>query len=455
MNPLLLPILPLLTPTLIAQGPNRNFPRRDSRPIITREDRLRQHSDRFLFQTRPAHRSRTETLKITLAAGTHDRTNTPVRLPVSVPKAFAEAREVSLKGRKGVRLVGQLTAPGLLADPEPAGRDMVARELHFILPSLEAGRSLPLEVTLSHSKDLAGEESFAWRDTLGESTELRFGARPVLRYMYKALDESSKEARDLTYKVFHHLYDPSGTRLVTKGAGGLFPHHRGLYYGFNKVSYGGGKTADVWHATGDAHQSHAGFLASEAGPVLGRHRVAIHWHGPGKEVFAREERELTVYRVPGGQLVEFASRLASRVGPVKLDGDPQHAGFHFRADNEVAETTKGQTYYLRPDGAGKPGETRNWPAQQTHVNLPWDAMSFVLGGRRYTAVYLDRPSNPKEARFSERDYGRFGSYFEYELDEKRPLEVSYRIWLQEGDMTAPLVAARAADFVEPVEVRTK
>ncbi len=164
---------------------------------------------------------------------------------------------------------------------------------------------------------------------------------------------------------------------------------------------------------------------------------------------------MTVYNIPGGTLLDFASRVESKVGKVKLDGDPQHAGFHFRADNEVAEKTKAQTYFLRPDGKGKPGETRNWPAQKDHVNLPWNAMSFVLGGERYTALYLDHPANPKEARFSERDYGRFGSYFEYELDEKKPLEVRYRLWLQKGEMTVAEAARLSADFVEPPTVRVE
>src|SRR5581483_12011042 len=124
------------------------------------------------------------------------------------------------------------------------------------------------------------------------------------------------------------------------------------------------------------------------------------WHGQGKERFAVEERELTVYNVPGGRLVEFAARLRPTDGPVKLDGDPQHAGFHFRADNEVATKTNKETIFIRPDGVDKPGATRNWPQDKGHVNLPWNAMSFVLGGKRYTAAYLDRPDNPKEARYS-------------------------------------------------------
>jgi hypothetical protein len=272
--------------------------------------------------------------------------------------------------------------------------------------------------------------------------------------MYRALDDSSKASREETYKVFHHLYDPTGKQLVTKGSGGQYTHHRGLFFGFNRVTYGDGKKADVWHCSGDAHQSHEGILAAEAGPVLGRHRVAVDWHGVAKEVFAQEQRELAVYSLPGGWLVEFASRVRSQ-GPVRLDGDPQHAGFHFRAAQEVAASTKGQTYYLRPSGKDEPGKTKNWPQNKDHVDLPWNCMSFVVGGRRYTAVYLDRPSNPKEARFSERDYGRFGSYFEYDLSPERPLEVVYRLWLQEGELTADQASALSADFVDPVKVSVK
>jgi hypothetical protein len=184
--------------------------------------------------------------------------------------------------------------------------------------------------------------------------------------------------------------------------------------------------------------------------------VLIEWRGHKKEVFAKEERELTIYKVPGGTLVEFASLLRTTGGKVKLDGDPQHAGFHFRAAQEVAVNKK-QTYYLRPDGKGELGKERNWnpKTKEGPVNLPWNAMCFVLDGQRYTAAYLDKSTNPKEARYSERDYGRFGSYFVYELTKEKPLLIDYRIWLQKGEMKASQVAALAADFETPVEVKTK
>ena len=84
--------------------------------------------------------------------------------------------------------------------------------------------------------------------------------------------------------------------------------------------------------------------------------------------------------------------------------------------------------------------------------MPFNAMSFAIDGKRYTAVYLDHPDNPKEARYSERTYGRFGCYFEYEMEEGRELEVNYRVWLQEGEMTVDEAAALRADFAEPMLV---
>jgi hypothetical protein len=407
----------------------------------------------FLFVATAPLSAATKSFEVTVAAGPQDRLQVPVRLALTLPAALADAASVVLQDAGGKPIAGQLTAPGLISEPVAARNGEVRRDLHFILPRLKAGESMTLKATVSTeaSGKVAG---FRWQDTPGDHLDLRFGDRPVLRYMYKALDDSTRENRELTYKVFHHLYDPTGQRLVTKGAGGLYTHHRGLFFGFNRVTYGDGKRVDIWHCTGDTHQSHERVVASEAGPVLGRHCLEIAWRGAKKQAFAVEERELTVFSVPGGQLVEFASRVRSTGGKVRLDGDPQHAGFHFRADNEVAAKTSKSTYYVRPDGVGKPGETRNWDpkTKQGPVNLPWNAMSFVLGGRRYTAVYLDKPANPKEARYSERDYGRFGSYFEYELDTTRPLEVNYRLWLQEGEITVPQAADLTANFVEPPAV---
>jgi len=392
-------------------------------------------------------------LAIAVTGGDHDLANVVVRVPLPA-KALGDAKNVRVQEGPTVALLGQVSPARLLAD---AGSQ---RELTFILPLLKAGETKSFSVLTSYSQK-GSPKPFHWEDTPGDHDDLLWGSTPLLRYMYAPLDESSKEKREQTFKVYHDLWDANGQALVTKGPGGLYTHHRGLFFGFNKVTYGDGHKADVWHCTGDAHQSHEGFLQQVGGEVFGRDRVKVAWHGEKKEVFANEERELTVYRPFGnGLLVEFATIVRPAVAKVRLDGDPQHSGFHLRLSNEVAEQFNKkmpQTYFLRPDGKGQIGEERNWDpkTKKGPVNLPWDAMCFVLGGKRYTALYLDRPDNPKEARGSERVYGRVGNYFEYDLTEDKPLRLNYRVWLQEGEMTVEQCEALSRAFVEPLKVTLK
>ena len=295
--------------------------------------------------------------------------------------------------------------------------------------------------------------SFKFTEAKGEHLSLEFDGKPVLRFVDKPHDEKDHY---LTFKPFHQLFDPKdGKTLLSSGAHPntkefLFPHHRGLFFGFNKITYGDKQTADIWHGTDNVFSTTEKITDKVAGPVFARHTAAISWHGKDGKTFADEKRTVTVYHVPGGTLLEWATALGTTLDSVKLDGDPQHAGFHFRATQEVSKTTAKQTYYLRPDGKGKEGETRNWDAKAKDpktVDLPWNAMSFVTNDKRYTVLRVPHPNNPKDTRGSERDYGRFGDYFEYTLTPKTPLKLKYRIWLQEGDMTVEQCAAIAEGFV--------
>ncbi len=410
------------------------------------------------------------TYLITVTGGKHDQHNLPVSVPLTLPQRYGKLTLARLEAPNYKPFgLGQLTAPSILNEAAAVEKGQVRREVHFVVPLLKAGQTLNLFCAVDNlARPQPPQETFVWKDTKGRHADLFFANRPVLRYMYQAYDDSTPDQRNQTYKVFHHLFDPSGQRLVTNGGYTdenitdpkklLYPHHRGVQFGFSRCSYGPDfqKKADTWGCQKD-HQAHAGFLGVEAGPVLGRHRVAVAWHGPEKEVFAKEERELTVYRVPGGTLLEFAARMVPADGPVKLDGDPQHAGFHFRAHNDVAEKTAKQTYYLRPDGQGQPGQTRNWEpkSKKGPADLPWNAMSFVLGDQRYTACYLNHPRNPGEQRYSERDYGRFGCYFVYVLTKERPLVVNYRLWLQEGEITGDAAEALSQAFVAPPKVTAR
>ncbi len=381
---------------------------------------------------------------ITIVGGKADATNVVVSIPA--PQGSELAMSVTLSN--GKKVVGQVVAPDLLSDAKGS-------RLQFVAPAIKASETL--SVTTSTLKP-EGFKVFSYTEEPGKPADLLLDGRPVLRYMNAKHDATTKDTHELTFKPFHHIFDPAtGKVLLTNGAGHAadkslqYPHHRGLYMGWMTIKYGAGQTADNWHGRDGVYTEHEKTLATEAGPVVGRQRSAINWYGKDGLLFAEETREVGAFAVPGGTLIEFASVVTTKLPKVTLDGDPQHAGVHFRAAMETATKYAKETYYLRPDGKDLPGKTRNWDpkTKQGPVNLPWNAMSFKVADKRYTAVYLDRPENPKEARFSERDYGRFGSYFVYDITPTTPLKVKYRLWVQEGEMTVAECENLSRGFTDP------
>ena len=199
--------------------------------------------------------------------------------------------------------------------------------------------------------------AFRFVDRPGEYLELLFGSRPVIRFMNQPRDGSSADAHYLTFKPFHHVFDPaSGTVLLTAGAHPnnkevLYPHHRGLFFGFNRISYGDQK-ADIWHGKDDVYSSCLRIVDQQADASQASHTAEIGWFGSDGQQFARELRTVVAYNATGGTQIDWSTRLSTDLDHVRLDGDPQHAGFHFAANQEVAMKNAKQTYYLRPDGRG-------------------------------------------------------------------------------------------------------
>jgi len=391
---------------------------------------------------------------ITVDPGDVDRSNLPVRVPLDVPLGLAEAR-IRIVLADGSQIDAQLVEPGLLAGRATPGVAAVRRDLLFVLPRLPAGAVV--EVTAEPAPPSAEPKParLAWTAD-SESASLLLGGKPLVRYEKPTYDAADEASRVRTYKPFHHVFDPATGIRLTKGDGGQYTHHRGIFFGYNRITHGSGKSikSDCWHCPGKARQEHRQTLVESAGPVAGVQRSAIDWLGSDAQVILGETREIDVVPVAGGTVIDFASRLEAPTA-VRLDGDPQHAGVHFRASNEVSEATKGQTYYIRPDGQAASGAFRNWPQDKTAINAPWHAASFVVGGQRYTALRVNRPANPGEARMSERDYARFGSYFAHDLEPGEPLEVGYRFWIQPGEMTVAAAARIAADYARPARVTVR
>ena len=372
------------------------------------------------------------TLDVSVRAGETDRRAVPVSTVVAL--------RAGTDGPLCVRGEGMET-PGQV-EPLSDGRARVWWTLD--LPAGATGR-----YTLNFGRDCS-DGAFSWTSAQDGATNLLFRGRPVLQYVHPNFDPEDIEH---TKKPYHHVYDPRGRGPITKGAGGLYSHHRGIFFGYNHVYVGDSEERlDIWHANRGEHQQHAETLATFEGPVFGGHSVRILWNDLEGTPFAEEVREVRAYRQPEGEiLIDFRSRVRSLVGPVRLDGDRQHAGVQFRASQAVAEDAEA-TRFLRPAGWADHPEDQE-VNDENHVDLPWNAIRFPLDGRAYTVAYMSHPSNPPGAEMSERRYGRFGEFFRHDLDEDRPLAVHYRFWVvEDSDVTREEVEKRFQDLARPPEV---
>jgi hypothetical protein len=253
--------------------------------------------------------------------------------------------------------------------------------------------------------------------------DFKLDGKLVARFM-TAHDTSTPERRAETYKPYLHVFGPDGTRL-TKGPGGTFPHHRGIFVGYNKIDVGG-KKYDRWHMTGGDQ-----VVTKSVGlEIDGRmqHTAEIDWEeSPGKPLL-KENRVLLLSRgvKPFYLEVELTSVIKPVAGEATLDGDPEHAGAQFRPSEKI-ELAK--TEYLFP------GE--NIDAHKDK-DLPWAAEIFTVEGKTFTVAILNHPDNPPGTRYSAyRNYGRFGAFPVLKAAPGAPAKLHYKWVVAEGEVRDP------------------
>lgn len=278
----------------------------------------------------------------------------------------------------------------------------------------------------------AARAEFKWTiDEKAGTALLTSDGKPVVEYMF-AYDNSSKDRFTETYKPYHHVFGPGTGDRLTKGPGGTFPHHRGIYVAWNKTKTKD-KSHDFWHCTNGDHERHIRFVEQEANADSAKMTTEIHWEDGDNKAVVTEFRTLKITKTPAGDgpsgwQIDWSTKLESNQGEITLTGDRQHAGMQFRADQSVAD--KNLARYIRPAGFSqdpKAIEENDGPAPPKHANLDWFAMTFPIKDHPYTVAYLQDPSLPKPSRFSERPYGRFGAFFETTLKPDQPLTMRYRL----------------------------
>ena len=284
-----------------------------------------------------------------------------------------------------------------------------------------------VEYTVKRNTDCS-ERTYAWERVGGQSLKLLVDGRPLIQYEHPVFDVDNIEE---TKKPFHHVFSPVSDDFITKGPGGLFSHHRGIFFGYNQIEILN-QTLDIWHAANGERAEHDEILAEFSGPVMGGHIAKINWKDAEDRIMLEERRDLrAMTHTDDSFFIDFHTRVFAIAAPARLTGDLQHAGVQFRAAQYVADNSDA-TLFIRPEELSHVS-AREELGEEDRINVPWNAMQFTIEGETYTVVYMTHPSNPGRAEMSERLYGRFGEFIPHHMSEGAPVDFRYRFWVVAGE----------------------
>ncbi|MDZ4859069.1 MAG: DUF6807 family protein [Candidatus Hydrogenedentes bacterium] len=277
-----------------------------------------------------------------------------------------------------------------------------------------------------------------------EYTELGFNKIPWIRTLTPVYDTANSEE---TYKVFTHILDFEGKEPLTKGAGGKFTHHRGMFIGW-KDTLAGEVDYDTWHMS-NSIQKHVKWLESKAIGDVAWQQQQIDWCALEGKPLIREIRRIGLaHGEDNTRVYDFQSELTSLAGAIQLKGDLQHAGMQVRLAQEVAEHEQ-TTEYILP-AAAVSGEddkvTGGW----------WACCNTEVGGKRYWVIHMTHSSTCADVPvYSIRKYARFGAFWEPTLEEGKSQKYSFRIIVSEKPLDQAACQARYDDYTKTTHPEPK
>lgn len=257
--------------------------------------------------------------------------------------------------------------------------------------------------------------------------------KPATEFIHKQHDP--KHHHD-TCKVFHHVRALDGT-LLTKGNGGKFQHHKGLFIGWNQTRWNGRKF-DFWHMPKKELQVFQGYVDPDRLSMPPQAQVAeVHWVTPEGEPVVVERRGLQIVKQDkNSYTLHLRNELRAPNHDVKLGGDPQHAGQQFRSPQKFAPDGATKVTYLRPKSA------------EDHGNDVWTGCSWIAaiqthGDKKYTILRVEGLANPGKTTWSTRDYGRFGATRTVKVTKGKPLVLDQYYVIANGERDTTWCQAQA------------
>jgi hypothetical protein len=234
------------------------------------------------------------------------------------------------------------------------------------------------------------------------------------------------------------------------------PHHRGMWF-----THGSVNGVDFWSETRNTGKTiNTGIEDVQSGAVCGTFRAHTDWQVPDGRVIARDVRDVTVYPVPGGTLLDFDITITAVGGPLVF-GDTKEGMFGLRLADSLSPHP---TFPLRPKGAhcvNSEGlkDTALWgkPAN-------WVDYYGPLGSGNFGVAMFDAPDNIRHPEtWHARDYGLFAvnpfglhdfgagpaGAGDFTVPEGKTVRFRYRLYFHADEADKAGVAQQYAAFADP------
>ncbi|MEI6231868.1 MAG: DUF6807 family protein [Planctomycetota bacterium] len=241
------------------------------------------------------------------------------------------------------------------------------------------------------------------------------------------------------FKPYLHVYGEDGDCLTQWDPKQTFPHHRGIFIGWNKIGsdLGGSVkkgtttidpkgTFDLWHFNNGGKMEVLKFEKLEGGKDNATLVATIAWRAgnkdaSGSDLLMTETRTIVISRPSAKKTQVDASFELTAARDVSLNGDLQHAGVHFRstAELQLQKRTAETSYVWEPSVESKGGKASS-------AEFKWARLQLPVGKNWYSVTHMNASTNPVE-ELSTRDYGRFGFFFKKDLKKAEVMKLKYRI----------------------------
>jgi hypothetical protein len=385
--------------------------------------------------------------------------------------AAADAREYTVLVRAPHRdlhdavVTVEITAPGSAAFtavrrdgtlvPSQVRLDGDRAQVAWIVPDLKRGDAIRYQLEVSSHPPAAPSPSLAPGvriDRRGNDLEIRIDGELFTRY-----DTSTGPNKP----YFYPLVGPGDRRLTRRypieksvGESTDHPHHRGLWF-----THGAVNGLDFWSEGARAGKTvHRQYERIEGGPVYGAFRARTDWIAPDGKKICEDVRDVRVYPLADGRLMDVEVTLHATDGPVVL-GDTKEGAFGIRVADSMR--VRGGGGHIETSAGKKDGDA--WGKRAEWVDTYGPVDSAVVG-----IALMDHPQNLRHPTWwHARDYGLFAAnpFGIHDFEASRPagagdytlpaggtLRLRYRLYLHRGSTSEARVAEVWAAYAEPPTV---